>query len=48
MKLTDLTLKYNPRPVFELVANSLIKAIERKDWDKVEELHEQVKKLARE
>jgi hypothetical protein len=38
---------YNPRPVFELVANSLIKAIEMKDWSKVEELYEQVKKLSR-
>jgi hypothetical protein len=39
---------YNPRPVFELLANSLEKAIKTKDWTKVEKIYAQVKKLGHE
>ena len=39
--------KYNPRPVFEVIATSLIHAIKAKDWDKVQELYEQVKELSK-
>jgi hypothetical protein len=41
-------LAYNPRPVFELLANALKQAIKAKDWAKVEEIYEQVKKLSQE
>ena len=39
--------QYDPRPVFELLANALLQAMKAKDWSKVEELYEQVKKLSR-
>jgi hypothetical protein len=42
----DSMLTYNPRPIFELLATSLEKAINTKDWTKVEELCKQLKKLS--
>ena len=38
--------KYNPRPIFEVIASSLVTAIENKDWDKVKELYKQIKELS--
>jgi hypothetical protein len=37
---------YNPRPIFEVIASSLVVAIEKKDWNKVKELYQQIKKLS--
>ena len=36
---------YNPRPIFEVIASSLDQALEKKDWDKIQELYEEIKKL---
>lgn len=38
--------QFDPRPVFELIADSLVEAIKYKDWEKVKEIYEQIKKLA--
>lgn len=37
---------YNPKPIFELIANELFAAISNKDWKQVEAVYEQLKELA--
>jgi hypothetical protein len=41
-----VTNTYNPRPIFEVIATSLVQAMESKDWDKVQELYQEIKKLS--
>ena len=38
--------EYNPRPIFKAIASSLAKALQEKDWDKIRELYEEIKKLS--
>ena len=38
--------EYDPRPVFELIAEYLLDALNKKDWVKVEKIFKEVKKLA--
>jgi hypothetical protein len=39
-------IKYDPRPVFEILANTLMQAMKKKDWARVEELYGQIKALS--